>query len=347
MKHTELIERYIYAVSRQLPAKQRADIEKELSSIINDMLEERCGDITPTEQDVNVVLAELGKPSELAAKYDPNGERSLIGPRYYRAYIRTMKLVLPVVVIGMVISAVLSMVVEGFGNSGFTLNGRDMSWLGAVFGWMGNIVTAVFTAAAFVTLVFAIFEYKGIALDEDDIAKLPKVPEKTQRIKRSDCIAGIVLTTLFTACFLFVPQAVCAVSFSDGEVARAVSIFSTDVIRSLWPFFAAMFVLSIGQYCFGLAEGVYSVRYAVVTIIANILSTAAAAIAFTRPGVMNPEFTDLIGKLFVFEPDEQFIAAAFEHFNLFLVGVWVLACVINIIEAVVKAVRYSSLSKGE
>lgn len=65
MEH-ELIERYLYAVTKQLPAKSRRDIERELRSLIGDMLEERCGEIAPTERDIRVVLTELGTPTELA-----------------------------------------------------------------------------------------------------------------------------------------------------------------------------------------------------------------------------------------------------------------------------------------
>ena len=46
MEH-ELIERYLYAVTKQLPAKSRQDIERELRGLIGDLLEERCGDIAP------------------------------------------------------------------------------------------------------------------------------------------------------------------------------------------------------------------------------------------------------------------------------------------------------------
>ena len=38
----ELQERYIYAVVRRLPRKQREDIEQELRGLIADMLEARC-----------------------------------------------------------------------------------------------------------------------------------------------------------------------------------------------------------------------------------------------------------------------------------------------------------------
>ena len=34
----EMVERYIYAVTKKLPEKQRSDIEQELRSLIEDML---------------------------------------------------------------------------------------------------------------------------------------------------------------------------------------------------------------------------------------------------------------------------------------------------------------------
>ena len=41
MQSQELIERYIYAVTRHIRKEEREDIAKELRSIIADMLEER------------------------------------------------------------------------------------------------------------------------------------------------------------------------------------------------------------------------------------------------------------------------------------------------------------------
>ena len=71
----DLIERYIYAVIRYLPLKMRGDVEKELDSLISDMLEERCRDITPSEKDIRGVLMELGMPEELALNV---GERAKV-----------------------------------------------------------------------------------------------------------------------------------------------------------------------------------------------------------------------------------------------------------------------------
>ena len=43
MENRELIERYIYAVTRHMPSDMKKDVADELTSIIQDMLEEKCG----------------------------------------------------------------------------------------------------------------------------------------------------------------------------------------------------------------------------------------------------------------------------------------------------------------
>ena len=80
---SELIRRYIYAVTKRLPRKSREDVAKELNTLIADMLEERCGQVLPTEKDVRVVLTELGTPAELYDQYSGEGKKCLIGPPYY------------------------------------------------------------------------------------------------------------------------------------------------------------------------------------------------------------------------------------------------------------------------
>ena len=67
--NNDLIDRYIYAVTRRLPHKARADIDAELRGLIEDMLEEKTGGLPPSPSDIHAVLAKLGTPGELAEKY--------------------------------------------------------------------------------------------------------------------------------------------------------------------------------------------------------------------------------------------------------------------------------------
>ena len=104
-----LIERYLYDVVRRLPEKQRKDIEEELRTLIEDMLEERPGD--GGAEEVEAVLSELGDPAKLAMKY--RGEEAhLIGGEYYPIYCQILKLVLICVGVGVAISAVVHWIVQ-------------------------------------------------------------------------------------------------------------------------------------------------------------------------------------------------------------------------------------------
>ena len=84
-----LIEAYVYEVTRRLPEKMRGDIALELTSTIEDMLPENF-----TEQEVMEVLSKLGDPAQLAASYRDT-PMYLIGPKVYDAYIWTMKMIIP------------------------------------------------------------------------------------------------------------------------------------------------------------------------------------------------------------------------------------------------------------
>ena len=56
--NNDIIIRYVYAVTKNLPLKARKDIEEELKTLIYDMLEERMGETEPTKKDIEMVLLE-------------------------------------------------------------------------------------------------------------------------------------------------------------------------------------------------------------------------------------------------------------------------------------------------
>ena len=69
----KLIDRYVREIGRRLPQKSRADIEKEIRSALEDMLEDRS---KKEGRDVDdemtaAVLKEYGQPDKVAASYLP------------------------------------------------------------------------------------------------------------------------------------------------------------------------------------------------------------------------------------------------------------------------------------
>ena len=148
----DLIERYLYAITRRLPAKQRADVAEELRTLISDMLDERCRGLPPTAKDVRVVLTELGTPGEMVRKYTADEDACLIGQPYYAQYLYVLKIVLACVAGGMIVAGVLTLA-----------TGAEGSVLGNVLGGIGSLVVALVFAFAIVTLLFAFFSHRGVA----------------------------------------------------------------------------------------------------------------------------------------------------------------------------------------
>ncbi len=68
-----MIDQYVCEVGENLPEKQRADLEKEIRSLIEDTLEERSKSTgRPIDDDMIVeVLKEFGSPAKMAASYQP------------------------------------------------------------------------------------------------------------------------------------------------------------------------------------------------------------------------------------------------------------------------------------
>lgn len=89
-----LIDRYVASVGRHLPEKDRADIEAEIRSMIEDTLEERGHNAGSADETVIVeTLEELGDPRLLAFQYAPP-RHYLIGPDWYEGYIKVLQRVL-------------------------------------------------------------------------------------------------------------------------------------------------------------------------------------------------------------------------------------------------------------
>ena len=79
----DLIERYLAAIGRQLPAKQAVDIESELREALLSRQEERESELGRplTRQDIEALLLEFGHPLVVAARY--RNTQQLIGPEIF------------------------------------------------------------------------------------------------------------------------------------------------------------------------------------------------------------------------------------------------------------------------
>lgn len=319
----DLIERYIYAVTKHMDRKQREDVAQELRSLIDDMLMERCGEFAPTEKDIRVVLTELGTPQELYAKYDEDGDKCLIGQPYYSMYKQTLKIVLISAAIGMTVVSILQGILE------------NVDLISAVTGWFGSVVDCSLSSFAFVTIVFAFFQRKGIRLMESfDFDDLPAVPKKKQQISRLDTVIGIGFDVVFLAIFLAAPQFLGMFKSATGEI---VPIFNVTAIRASWLVIVAFGALGIIREMVKLLEGQYNRKVLTVTVVADILSAGLAVLWLRKADIFNPAFMQNV--LPEVAENGEIIVRLFENFPVFFLSVMLFALAMDMINTIVRSLN--------
>ena len=135
-----LIDKYIAEVGKHLPRKQRADIEAEIRSTLEDMLEERNQAEASNEAQVIELLKEYGEPRKVAESYI--GPRYLIGPRLYPTFELIVKIVLAAVLgAGLLGYGLSASITKSFaGTEFFSFLGQFwMGLLGGMISAFGNI----------------------------------------------------------------------------------------------------------------------------------------------------------------------------------------------------------------
>ncbi|MBN2388282.1 MAG: hypothetical protein JXB85_14795 [Anaerolineales bacterium] len=144
-----LIDRYIAEVGKHLTLRNRADIQKEIHSTLQDMLEDQAGQAgrEPDEAMLVKLLKEFGRPEDVAASYLP--ERQLIGPQLYPIFSLVCWVALPV------LAAVL-LIVTGIGV--FTANLTPVALLKEIGQMLLQVGSALVSAFGSIVITFAILE---------------------------------------------------------------------------------------------------------------------------------------------------------------------------------------------
>lgn len=171
----DLIDRYLFAVEQELPARLRADVSAELRSLIQDALEDRvsAGGRPADRALAAEVLRGLGEPSMVASRYVP-GPHHLIGPQLYPMFVRVLKIVLAATAILVALTTGLPQILQPMRSSGLT----TLAGWGAMLGHYFQMAVSFFAA---IVIVFGLIERRVIPSPGDpsgwDPRDLPEVPE--------------------------------------------------------------------------------------------------------------------------------------------------------------------------
>lgn len=236
-----LIDLYIAEVGSRLPLRGRGDIEKELRSTLEDMLEDRSQKAGRPVDDAMMsdLLKEYGPPDKVAATYQP--VQYLIGPRIYPFFLFVLRIALSALVI--VLSIGLGIQLGQQSLQGLEL-ARAMGR-----GLMG-ILSAALQAFGNMVLVFAILERvmpsSEFRLDEDKKAWDPAALQKTEGLREVrlwSTLAGVLFTTALLVVFNGYPQLI-GLYFLKGGVWTALPLLSEAFFRWL-PYLNILWALQI------------------------------------------------------------------------------------------------------
>ncbi|MEU8301882.1 permease prefix domain 1-containing protein [Micromonospora sp. NPDC048909] len=271
---TSLTDRYLAATLRSVPAARREEIATELRASIDDMIEGRTADGHDTATAEREVLTELGNPAQLAARY-ADRRLQLIGPTYYLAWERLLKLLLSF------IPALVGVVVGLLEATDGDKTG------GAVGAGIGSAIEVAIQIAFWVTLVFAILERTNTPLNlpEWTVDQLPEYRADRQ-ITLTDTAAAIGWLVLVIA-YLPVQHFHSFVPNPDGGNLPILD----PALWNFWlPFLIAVLVATVGLEFAKYRAGRWTWPLVAVNALLDLAFAVPVIWLMSTDRLLNPDF---------------------------------------------------------
>lgn len=283
-----LIEAYIYEVTRRLPEKSRNDIALELRSTIEDMLADDF-----TEEEVIEVLSKLGDPATLAASYRDT-PMHLIGPKVYDAYIWTMKMIIPWAILITILAHVVETIV---------LFSGDESVLSVVIKSFGimivNIIHVLIQTFFWVTIVFIFIERVGLSKSDlpmtkygtewtPEQLKLVHIIPKKKAIPKGEVIFGLVWTAIWVVLYFNADHLAGVYRSMDGSGLQMVMpALNQSILMSYLPIVLPFAALEIGLTLYKWKERQWTMKLVVINAFIKVLSLIVFVVIASNPSLIN------------------------------------------------------------
>ncbi len=273
-----LIDKYIAEVGKHLPRRNRLDIEAEIRSTLEDMLEERKQGAAD-DGEVTALLKEYGAPRKVAESYV--GPRYLIGPRMYPFFVMVTRIVLTVLFAVSLAGLGISLSKSGMTGPEFlrTVGNAVLELLSGLIAAFGNIV-----------IVFAILERVLPKQDfekeiEDwDPKELASEPDP-DRLKFGEQIFELIFLVLVLVILNLYPGIIGFGFFNEGQWVFITPVL-TKAFFSYLPWINFLFLLQIGLDLYLLRHGVWNMASRIANILLELANIALAVTMLRGPALV-------------------------------------------------------------
>jgi hypothetical protein len=337
-----LIDRYVSEVGKRLPlVKGRKDIEKELRSTLEDMLEDRAqkaGRATDEAMEIEL-LKEYGSPQEVAAAYNP--QPYLIGPRMFPFFLMVLKIVTAVIsIVLLVLTGVKIATMSPMAGPEFAK---------AIGEGLLGIVSADIAAFGNIVLVFAILERfvpaAEFKMDEEkewDPASLKKEPEPNE-IKIWEPILAIVFTFIALSIFNYNPQLIGIYTVS-GDKWSSIPVLTEAFFRWL-PWINIGWIAEIILNGILLRTSHWNMPTRIFSIGIKVFQIVIGFLLLTGPSILAVTQASLQASG-IFDADAaQILGTMAQNGVRVLIGFIIFMTVIDVVKTIYKLITQSSSAK--
>lgn len=293
----ELIDRYVYAVTEQLPEDMKEDVSKELRSNIEDMLPEDY-----TVEDVKAALEQLGNPWKIAEEYQPK-QRYLIGPALYSQYIKLLKLV-----VGIVMTIVAAITAFDWVITPPSEGDDPSSFAEMLVEAIATVANGGLQAALWVTLIFVAIERgwfgitstKGLAITDDSwsVKDLPSLPVQSTKISRTGTVIAMIAALLGTAIIYFRPELIGFYVRGDDGVYTIYSLLEAERLQLYIPFILVLVLIQMILFVWKYIVQYWNTRLWTVYTLASVLIGILLIIMVNDTALFQESFFIDVAQLF-------------------------------------------------
>lgn len=282
---TTLTDRYVSAVARGVPGKQRADLQKELRASIADSIDDRVDAGADPKTAEHDAIAELGDPMVLAASY---AERPLhlIGPALYPSWKRLV-VVLELIVVP-IVAATIPIV--------WLFRGESVGDAIGAGAWISFEVAI--QLAFWITVAFAIYE-RSTRNREPVVTWTPDMlPETSPEPTPTGTLIGAGFASVFIALFV-VSWYVSPFTDASGD---PITFFDPWIVETgLVIVLVAVPLLQIGGGILKL-NGHWNLPIAIAAIAVDVVGALTVIVLGATGHILNPAFIEAAGWPDLVEP---------------------------------------------
>jgi hypothetical protein len=324
----DLLEKYIQETGKHLPRRNRLDLQTEIRSTIEDMLDDRSEKTGKPIDDALTcdVLKEYGAPAEVAAAYQPS--RYMIGPQMYPFFSMVVKIVLTVL---------FAVTIAGFGYSFFTGHPTGEAFLISLGKFALQFLGAAISALGGIVLVFAILERVipasefSAKTEEWEPSQLDAEPDPNE-VKRGDMIFEILFTVLGLAMLNFFPHLI-GIAIPGENGWNYIPVLS-DAFLSYLPWINLLGVLSILLDVFLLRQGFWRAVTQGINLFIEIAGIVLAGFMLSGPSLISISAAELSST-----PDFGSAATLLRMVQMAPKIILIILIVVKSVEAVLAAVK--------